>query len=154
MQVANSIYRALKVSTLVLGLGALAACAATFRNHGYVPSEEELSEITVGVDTRDTVSEAIGSPSVAGMLSDGGYYYVRSRVRHYAYQAPQVIDRQVVAVNFTDAGVVSNVGRYTLEDGKVVPLSRRITRNTDGEISFIKRLLSNVGKFSAGDFIN
>lgn len=133
--------------------GTLAACTATYRNHGYVPLDEDLSQITVGVDTRDTVAELVGTPSSSGVLNDGGYYYVQSRVRHFAWQAPEVIDRQVVAVSFNTAGVVENIGRYTLEDGQVVPLTRRYTRNGQ-DISFIRKLLSSLGNFSAGDFIN
>lgn len=131
----------------------LAACTASYRNHGYVPLEEDLSGITVGVDTRDTVAELVGTPSSAGVLNESGYYYVRSRVKHFAWQKPEVIERQVVAVSFSDAGIVENVGRYTLQDGAVVPLARRITRNGQ-DVSFIKKLLANVGRFSAADLLN
>jgi outer membrane protein assembly factor BamE (lipoprotein component of BamABCDE complex) len=142
-----------KISVAVLLCASLAACTASFRNHGYVPLEEDLSQISVGIDTRDSVAELVGTPSSSGVLNDGGYYYVRSRVKHFAWQKPEVIERQVVAISFTDGGIVDNIGRYTLEDGAVVPLARRITRNGQ-EVSFIKKLLSNVGGFSAGDLIN
>lgn len=141
---------------LVVALGlamSISACTAQYRNHGYVPSEEELSQIKVGVDTRDSVTELVGTPGSAGVLENSGYYYVQSRVRHFAWQKPEVIDRQVVAISFTNAGKVENVGRYTLQDGNVVPLARRITRNGQ-DVSFIRKLLSNIGSFSAGDFIN
>ena len=141
------------IGAAVLLCASLAACTATFRNHGYVPLEEDLSQITVGVDTRDTVSELVGTPSSAGVLNEGGYYYVQSRVKHFAWQKPEIIDRQVVAISFTNAGIVENIGRYTLQDGQVVPLARRITRNGQ-DVSFIRKLLANLGSFSAGDFIN
>ncbi len=141
------------IGAAVLLCASLAACTATFRNHGYVPLEEDLSQITVGVDTRDTVSELVGTPSSAGVLNEGGYYYVQSRVRHFAWQKPEIIDRQVVAISFTNAGIVENIGRYTLQEGQVVPLARRITRNGQ-DVSFIRKLVANLGSFSAGDFIN
>lgn len=131
----------------------LAACTASFRNHGYVPLEEDLSQITVGVDTRDTVAEVIGAPSSGGVLSNSGYYYVRSRVKHFAWQRPEVVDRQVVAISFTDAGIVENIGRYELQDGNVVPLARRVTRNGQ-DVSVIKKILANVGRFAASDILN
>ncbi len=141
------------IGAAVLLCASLAACTATFRNHGYVPLKEDLSQITVGVDTRDTVSELVGTPSSAGVLNEGGYYYVQSRVKHFAWQKPEIIDRQVVAISFTNAGIVENIGRYTLQEGQVVPLARRITRNGQ-DVSFIRKLLANLGSFSAGDFIN
>lgn len=142
-----------RFGTAVLLCASLTACTATYRNHGYVPPEEDLSQIAVGVDTRDTVAELVGTPSSAGVLNDSGYYYVRSRMKHFAWQKPEVIERQVVAVSFTDAGIVENIGRYGLEDGKVVPLARRITRNGQ-DVSIIKKLLANLGRFSASDIVN
>ena len=41
-----------------------AGCSAQYRNHGYVPSEEDLAEVVIGVDTRDSVAETLGAPTV------------------------------------------------------------------------------------------
>lgn len=132
---------------------AMGACTAQYRNHGYIPSEEDLSQILVGVDTRDTVEDLVGVPSTAGVLNDSGYYYVRSRVRSFVYQAPEVIDRQLLAISFDTAGVVTNIERFGLEDGQVVPLSRRVTRSGDAQRSLIRKLLGNLGRFNVGDIL-
>lgn len=131
---------------LALGL-VLAGCAAQYRNHGYIPPQEDLSSVTVGVDTRASVSDTLGAPSAGGVLTDGAYYYVRSRVRHFAYMEPRVIDRQVLAISFDGRGVVSNVERFTLEDGRVVPLARRVTDSGVTNVSFIRQLLGGLGRF-------
>ncbi|MEM1238032.1 MAG: outer membrane protein assembly factor BamE [Pseudomonadota bacterium] len=132
---------------------ALGACSPTFRNHGYAPTEEELLEIIVGVDTRATVEDVIGQPSTAGVLTDGAYYYLADRRRQFAYQEPQVIERQLVAVRFDAEGVVSNIERFTLEDGRVVPLSRRVTDSAVQDTAFIRQLLGNVGNFDASGLL-
>lgn len=144
MGIATSAKRAVLVG-IVCGL---AACSPQFRNHGYAPSDEELSEIIVGVDTRDTVSEVVGSPSSGGVLRESGYYYVSQRVRSFAYQAPEVVERQVVAISFDAEGVVRNIERFALEDGEVVALSRRVTDSNVQGISFIRQLLGNLGRFT------
>ena len=59
--------RVLKLAA-VLGLSVLTACSATYRNHGYVPPEEDLQQLVVGVDTRATVDDVVGPPSVGGVL--------------------------------------------------------------------------------------
>lgn len=146
--------RAMKLALAGLVLVALSACTERFRNHGYVPSDEELAEIVVGVDTRDTVAESVGPPSTASLVDSSGYYYVRSRVRHYAYREPQEVDRQVVAITFTDQGVVRNIERFGLERGQMVPLSRRVTRIESSDNNFLRRLLRAVGQFSASDVFN
>lgn len=131
---------------LVLGVG---ACSATFEDHGYVPTDTDLEAVIVGIDTRDSVAETIGRPTSFGVLESGGWYYTQSRWRHFAFKAPKVIDRQVVAITYTDAGIVENVERFTLEDGRVVPLSRRVTDSNVKGISFIAQLMGNFGNFSA-----
>lgn len=124
------------------------ACVASYRNHGYIPDEELLSEIVVGVDTRDSVAETVGSPTSSGVLNDSGYYYVRSRVRSFAYTAPQVVERQVLAISFDDGGVVQNIERFGLEDGRVIALERRVTESSVVDRTFLRQLLGSLGRIA------
>lgn len=143
-----------RLALLLLGLSflGLSACATVYRDHGYVPSDDELQEIVVGVDSRDTVSDAVGVPSTAGILDSSGYYYVQSRVRHLGALRPKEIDRQVVAISFSDAGIVQNVERFSLQDGKVVQLSRRVTESSVRDNTFLRQLLGNIGRIAPGAF--
>ena len=124
----------------------LAACTATYRNHGYAPSDADLALLTVGTDTRETVAAAIGAPGTSGLLAEGDWYYVQSRWENYAYRAPKEVDRQVVAIRFTDAGVVENIERFGLEEGQVIALSRRVTEANLRGISFLRQLFGNIGR--------
>lgn len=128
-------------------LFALGACSPQFRNHGFVPSEEDLSEIVVGIDNKASVDETIGAPSATGVLNDDGYYYVRSRTRTFGPRAPRVVDRQLVVIDFSDTGVVTNIQRFGLEDGRTVLLSRRVTDSPTKGKGIIRQLLGNVGNF-------
>jgi outer membrane protein assembly factor BamE (lipoprotein component of BamABCDE complex) len=140
-------------AVLVLAAG-LAACTPIFRNHGYVPAEDELALVEVGQDTRETVAEKIGRPSVQGLLGDEGWYYVQSRYVQRGPREPREIDRQVVAVTFSEAGVVENIGRFGLEDGQVVEISRRVTETNIKGIGLIQQLLGNFGRIRAEDVLN
>lgn len=136
---------------LVLLLG-LSACAATYRNHGYVPSDEDLAEIVVGVDSRQSVEDVIGEPSAAGILDSSGYYYVKSRVRHFGALRPKEVEREVLAISFDESGTVQNIERFSLADGKIVPLSRRVTETSVSDNNFLRQLLSSIGRFNPADF--
>lgn len=136
---------------LILAVG---ACAATFENHGYVPTDTDLEQIIVGVDTRDTVAETVGRPTSFGVLEGGGWYYTQSRWRHFAFTAPKIVDRQLVAITYTEAGTVENIERFTLEDGRIIALSRRVTNSNIKGISFIRQMLSNFGNFNAGQLLS
>jgi len=131
----------------------LASCSTQFRNHGYVPSDAELANIIVGADTKKTVASLIGRPTASGILDSSGWYYVESRFRHYAYQAPKEISRQVVAISFDASGRVANIERFGLEDGRIIALSRRVTKSTIDEKPFLRRLLGNLGAPSAAGFL-
>lgn len=146
--------RGLRLGLAVLALCALAACTTLYRNHGYAPSDTDLAQITVGRDTRDTVAQSIGAPGTSGLLADSGWYYVQSRWEHYAYRAPKEVDREVVAISFTDAGVVSNVERFGLERGRVVALSRRVTESNTQGIGFLRQLFGNIGRLDPGRIFN
>jgi outer membrane protein assembly factor BamE (lipoprotein component of BamABCDE complex) len=134
--------------TLVAGL---AACSPVYRNHGYAPAEDELALIEVGTDTKQSVGEKIGRPSAAGLLNDDGWFYVQSRYLHQGPREPREIERQIVVVSFTEAGVVENIGRFGLEDGKVIEISRRVTETNIKGISLIQQLLGSFGRIRAED---
>lgn len=143
----------LRLGLLTVAFGVLSACSAQYRSHGYVPLEEDLQQIVVGVDTRASVEDLIGVPTISGISNESGYYYIESNVRHFAYRAPEEITREILAISFDPAGVVSNIERYGLDDGMVVPISRRVTDSGAGDISFIRKLFGNIGLVSAEDLV-
>lgn len=139
---------------VLAGVGmALASCAAQYRNHGYVPSEEDLAEVVVGVDTRDSVAESIGAPSSSGVLDQSGYYYIATRLRHYGPSQPKPVSRELVAISFDQSGVVSGVERFGLENGKVIPLQRRVTSSGIQDKTFLRQLLGSLGNIGPGNVI-
>lgn len=138
---------------LLLGV-VLAACQPILRHHGYVPTDEDLSQIVVGLDTRDSVALTIGRPSASGVVNDGGFYYVRSQWEQVGPRRPQETERQVVAISFGADGRVENIERFTLEDGQVVPLSRRVTDSNIRNVSFIRQLLGGLGRFTADQLLD
>lgn len=132
-----------------IAMALIAGCTPLYRNHGYVPVDADLSLIEVGVDTRQTVADKVGRPSTSGLLNDTGWYYVQSRWETIGPREPQEIDRQVVAISFTPEGTVTDVGRYGLQDGQVITLSRRVTESNVQGAGFIRQLLGNIGGLRA-----
>lgn len=131
----------------------LSACSAIYRNHGYVPTDTDLETIQVGVSSRQDVADTIGRPSAAGLLNDRGWYYVQSKFKHLGPKKPEEVDRQVVAISFNEGGIVENVERFGLAEGRIVPLSRRVTESNIQGVSFLRQLFNSFGQFRASDFI-
>jgi len=143
-------HRALRGIGMLTLVAAIGACTPIVRNHGYIPLEQDLAQIQIGVDTRETVSEAIGTPTAGGVLDGTGYYYIASQFRHYGFFAPQEVSREVLAISFSPSGTVSNIERFGLEEGRVVALSRRVTSSGVRDTTLIRQLLGNIGNFNPG----
>jgi len=131
----------------------LSGCAKVYRNHGYVPTDDELAAVLVGVDTRASVETAVGVPTSSGVIQESAWYYVGSRWEHYAYRQPRPIERQVLAISFDSRGTVANIERFALEDGRVIALSRRVTESNIKGIGFVRQLLGNIGRLNAGQLL-
>lgn len=132
---------------------ATAACAPIYSNHGYVPRDEDLAKIKVGQSTVEDVGLIVGRPTAIGVLVGSDWFYVGSRFRQIGLRAPQEVGREVVAVRFDDKGLVSNVERFGLKEGRVVVISRRVTESNIKGLGFLRQLLGSIGNPNAADFL-
>ncbi len=147
----NGNRKGVKLAMAILFSVGLTACSATFTNHGYVPPDDELAAILPGIDDRASVEDTIGRPSASGIVGEDTWFYVASRQRHYLYNAPEVTERQIVAISFDQRGTVENIRELGLEDGQVVNFSRRVTETNIQEVTFLRQLFSNFGRINIGD---
>ncbi len=138
---------------MLIAVLAAAACTPVFRDHGYIPAEDELAQVTVGQDSKDTVATKVGRPSVEGLLNDNGWFYVQSRFKTIGPRQPQEIERQVVAISFDDQDRVANVERFGLEKGEVIAISRRVTSTSIKQIGLIQQLLGSLGRLRADQLL-
>jgi len=129
---------------------ALGACQSTIDVRGFVPDDENLSQIKVGQQKKEDVRELLGTPSTIGIFGDETWLYISRRTETYAFLEPKVLEQKVVAINFDETGSVSNVQRLEFADGKVVQHVARVTPSPGKELSFLEQLLGNVGKFNRG----
>lgn len=137
---------------VVVSLG-LAACRPIVSNHGYIPTDDDLALIKVGTDTRESVSATIGRPSTSGLLNDEAWFYVQSEWQAVGPKAPVEVKREAVAISFDKAGTVSNVERFGLDQGRIVPLSRRVTTINVRPKGILAQIFGNIGKLNTDGLI-
>ena len=101
-----------------------------------------------------TVADAVGHPSASGVLADTGWYYVESTFTAYGIKERREMDREVVAITFDDEGVVRNIERFGLENGRVIAISRRVTDSNIKGVGLLRQLFGNVGNFTAEEVLN
>ena len=137
-----------KVFCVIFILGGF-SCSQQFRNHWYIPSEEELSIVSVSEDDKDSVIQKLGTPSICGVLDDGNIYFVQTKVLKNSIRASKPVDRQVLVLSFDENSRLDNIQKFGLEKGKIVILEYRTTPSGLKNMSFLFRLFQNVGGPSA-----
>jgi outer membrane protein assembly factor BamE (lipoprotein component of BamABCDE complex) len=126
------------------GLATLSACAPVENQRGYVPDQEAVSSIQVGMDTKDTISKKLGDPTTAATFGNDVWYYISAHVEQNAFFAPRATERNILAVEFTKDGKVTDVHKYTLADGRVVDFVSRETPTRGRELTLIQQIFNAV----------
>jgi outer membrane protein assembly factor BamE (lipoprotein component of BamABCDE complex) len=127
---------------------ALASCQPTIDQRGNLPDQKKIASIEPGVTTKEMVTQILGSPSSVSTFSDRTWYYISRRTEQTAFFDPQVLDQEVVVVAFNDGGVVRDVQRLNLADGRQVSPVARETPSAGRELGFMEQLIGNLGKFN------
>jgi outer membrane protein assembly factor BamE (lipoprotein component of BamABCDE complex) len=144
----SPIFAALAAATLGLG-----ACAPIVAEHGYVPDEALPKDVQPQVDTRSTVLARLGSPSFKGLFTDeeNVWIYLKSRHQSFAYSRPDVTEREVVAIRFDGAGVVTSVDVLGLYDGRAFAYDPNRTPTLGRELGILEQLFGTIGANPLGD---
>ncbi len=129
----------------------VASCSPTIDNRGYVPDPTALDRVRPGGQTRGDVADILGTPSSVTPFADDTWIYIQRKTSTVAFFEPKVLEQNVVVVAFDDAGLVRDVRRYTLEDGKLIDPVTRKTPAPGKELTFLEQLVGNVGRFGQGN---
>ncbi len=135
----------LAMGLVLLGLG---ACSSGLNTHGNLPDKEVVEGIRPGVHDQQDVLGMLGSPSAVSTFEDNRWYYIGSRSETVAFFDPDVIERNVLVVSFSEDGMVDEKKVYTLNDGRDVDPVDRVTPTEGKELSVLQQLFGNVGRFS------
>ncbi|MEL6685166.1 MAG: outer membrane protein assembly factor BamE [Pseudomonadota bacterium] len=145
--------KTVKAAGLICALMIAAGCTELNRYHGFVPPEEELASLSVGSTTKAEVIALFGPPRSERGLQNNTVYYASSQFRRFGPFAPEEIDRQVLAIDFDGSDRLRNISRYTLEDGQIVVLDRRVTEDGINDVTFLSQLFESFGRIDAGQFL-
>jgi outer membrane protein assembly factor BamE (lipoprotein component of BamABCDE complex) len=136
---------ALAASVLLLG-----ACSSVVTKHGHQFQESDLQQVQPGM-TQDSVANILGTPATTTTLPNGSvFYYISSTTSQTAFLSPKETDRKVLAVYFTQAGLVDRVANYGMQDGKVFDFVSRTTPPANSrEDGVLRQLFRNLGRGGA-----
>ncbi len=139
----------LRMSATVLAVALAAggaACTPTQTQHGFVVDNPSTMDVQIGVDTQETVRARLGTPSTEAVFGETTWYYMTSVQESFAFYQPDVVGRNVLAVRFDEAGLVTGFERFGLERGQVVSYSEAETPTRGRELGVIEQILGTVGR--------
>jgi outer membrane protein assembly factor BamE (lipoprotein component of BamABCDE complex) len=128
-----------------LAAALMAGCAATRDFHGYVPDQALATDVQPAVDTRSTVLARLGTPSTTSIFNDDLWVYMSSTRELLTFYYPKVVAREIVAIQFDDDDVVSDVLVYDVNDGRTLAYNSRVTPTRGRELGIIEQLFGTIG---------
>ena len=126
---------------------AIGACTPTVAQRGNTLENYQVDEIVPGVHTRSDVLRLLGSPTTQATFDENIWYYIGRTTEKHGIMDPEVVEERVVAVTFTQDGIVERIGDINGE--KIdVPLSDDSTPTHGNDLTIMQQLLGNVGRFN------
>jgi outer membrane protein assembly factor BamE (lipoprotein component of BamABCDE complex) len=123
------------------------ACAPITSYQGFQAVEANPKDVKVGEDTKTSVTERLGSPSVVATFDPNTWFYMTQVSDQTAFRRPVVRKRDIVVVKFAKADEkVEAVNTYTLKDGKIISINGAHTPTRGRELSILEQILGNVGR--------
>ncbi len=126
------------------------ACTPITSYQGFQAVEANPKDVAVGVDTKSTVMERLGSPSAVAAFDPNTWFYVTQISDSIAFRTANVRRRDIVAIAFNkEDEKVTSVNNYSLKDGHVIAFNRHQTPTRGRELSVLEQLIGTIGQGTA-----
>ena len=125
----------------------VAGCQGRIDVRGNLPDPDLLQDIELGHITKNEVVELLGSPSSISPFSGDTWYYISERTKSVAFFEPEILERKVIAIMFDQSGVARKLKSYGIEDARRIQMVERTTPTAGRELTILKQLFGNIGRF-------
>jgi outer membrane protein assembly factor BamE (lipoprotein component of BamABCDE complex) len=135
-------------AALLLAMGGT-ACAPIRSHQGYVIDKELVDSVQPGIDTRESVMQTLGRPTLTSQFNQGEWYYISRDSRNFGYSDPKVREQQTIRVRFDAKGNVASVERMNQDLIASVDPYGKTTPTLGRKRSFFSDLFGNIGTVGA-----
>jgi outer membrane protein assembly factor BamE (lipoprotein component of BamABCDE complex) len=132
----------MKKLALCVALLVMAGCTPVISNRGYLEDLDAEAGVAVGTDTKVTIEQKLGDPSIQAAWGNDAWYYVSSKEKQVAFFTPTIENRHILAIYFDKDGKVTEMKHYGLEQGHVVAFESRTTPTRGRELTFLQQLFN------------
>jgi outer membrane protein assembly factor BamE (lipoprotein component of BamABCDE complex) len=147
----NAAWRRLKTAVLLAGLAAmLPACASIRESRGYIVDPLLTNTVQPKIDNQQSVEGTLGRPTFVSQFGTPTWYYVSSVTGQRPFNRPRIKEHSVLAVQFDEAGRVSNVRRTGADQVVYLDPNGNKTPTLGRERGFLEDLFGNIGQVGGG----
>ena len=125
-----------------------AACSPVVATRGNLIDDDRFQRISIGRSTVNDVASVFGSPTTVSTFDQRTWYYIGQRTEKVAFFDPEIIERRVVRIEFTESGIVRGIDDLDLDDAQTVQLVERETPTLGRRMTVLEQLLGNFGRFN------
>ncbi|HZZ87235.1 MAG TPA: outer membrane protein assembly factor BamE [Caulobacteraceae bacterium] len=131
---------------LAASLTAVAACSPVTSHQGFQVVDVHPQDVKVGQDTRSTVLQKLGSPTVTSTFDKDVWFYMSQFRTQTSFYNPRTVQRDVTAISFDhDTEQVKEVDNFTLQDGRVIAYNTHETPTRGREMTVLEQLIGSIG---------
>ena len=143
----KSDWRKLKTLVLLVGVAAaLPACSSIRESRGYIVDPLLTDLVQPRSDNQQSVEGTLGRPTFISQFGTPTWYYVSSVTGQRPFNRPRIQQHSVLAVQFDEAGRVSNVQRSGIDQVVFLDPNGNKTPTLGRERGFLEDLFGNIGQ--------
>lgn len=130
----------------IMTLLALPGCKTT-DIRGQSVDEAIISQLVIGQQSKDQVTELLGTPTITPSYSPT-WYYVQRTVSHRAWLSPKIVQQKILRIKFDDLGILQEaliLNDSHLDEIKVI---EKYTKTYGTQLNTFQKFTKNIGRFS------
>lgn len=128
----------------------LAACSPTKEVRGNLINQKTVASLEVGQTDQKTALELLGTPMSTSTFDQKTWYYIGQKTERYGVYDTEVVEQQVIALNFDENGILSNIKKLDEDDSLDIEPSTKETPSSGRQFTVLQQLIGNVGRFNKG----
>lgn len=130
----------------------LCSCTTSIQQQGGSLGAFDLQNIKIGVDTKETITEAYGQPSTKSIFCGDEkterWYYTHRVLASSPLKGRRTLSHHSVVITFTPNGTVKRCG--VIEGEHKISLNSKTTKELGYKTNLLKEMFRNIGKFGQG----
>lgn len=124
------------------------ACTPIKEVRGNLVNQKTINSLEVGTTNQKTALELLGTPMSTSTFDSRTWYYIGQKTEQYGVYQTEVVEQQVIALEFNDEGVLEKIDMLDENDGLDIEPSSKETESSGRQFTILQQLIGNVGRFN------